>query len=78
MAEIINDGENGFLVQPKNPAMLSKKILDILSLSDREKREIKENAYKTVNSRFSTEVIISQMRAYYKAVFCGENITVNN
>jgi glycosyltransferase involved in cell wall biosynthesis len=66
MAEIIKDGENGFLAQPKNPAMLSKKILNILSLSDKEKREIKENAYKTVNFCFSTEVIIPQMRAYYQ------------
>jgi glycosyltransferase involved in cell wall biosynthesis len=68
MAEMINNGTDGFLVPPKNPEILAEKIADILSLPCEKKAGIRENARRAVLSRFSADVIIPQMIAYYRQI----------
>lgn len=65
MSEIITEGIDGFLIEPKKPDLLAQKIKAILSLSDEQKLIVINNAKNTVQSRFSNEVIIDQMINYY-------------
>lgn len=68
ISEIIQDGENGFLMEPKNPEDLAKKLEKVLSLNLERKREISVNATRRIKTAFSSGVIISQMLEYYQWV----------
>lgn len=65
MSEIITEGIDGFLVEPRSPELLAKKIKTVLELSQEEKNIIANNAKKTVEKRFSDHIIIDQMVDYY-------------
>lgn len=52
--EIITDGVNGFLVEPKNNTVLAQKI-DILLSDEKIKETIIANGFKAVRSKFSTK-----------------------
>jgi len=52
--EIITDGVNGFLIEPKNTAVLAQKI-DILLSDEKIKEAIIVNGFRTVRSKFSTK-----------------------
>jgi glycosyltransferase involved in cell wall biosynthesis len=65
--EIIQNGENGLLVQPKNPMELSKRILELNS--DRVlRRRLGENARKTVMERYTAEKIVKRYIDLYEKV----------
>ena len=68
MSEIIEDGKSGFLVEPKNPTALAKRIKEILLLNSEEKEIISNNAVKRIKDNFSMEVILNQTLDYYKSV----------
>ena len=68
MSEIIEDGKNGFLVEPKNPQLLAEKIKQILSLDEEEKKIISRNAIKRIKENFSFEVILKQTLDFYNKV----------
>ena len=72
MSEIIEDGKSGFLVEPKNPRALAKRIKEILHLSSKEKEIISNNAVKRIKDNFSMEVILNQTLDYYKSVISKE------
>ena len=72
MSEIIEDGKNGFLVEPKNSIALAKRIKEILQLSSEEKEKISNNAIKRIRDNFSMEVILNQTLEYYKSVISKE------
>lgn len=72
MSEIIEDGKSGFLVEPKNPRALAKRIKEILHLSSEEKEIISNNAMKRIKDNFSMEVILNQTLDYYKSVISKE------
>jgi glycosyltransferase involved in cell wall biosynthesis len=62
--QVIEDGFNGFLIPPHDPASLSKAIL--MLLKDCTLREsLAREAYRTVEARFSTKVIGRQIVALY-------------
>lgn len=65
MSEIVTEGIDGFLVEPRSPELLAKKIKTVLELSQEEKNIIANNAKKTVEKRFSDHIIIDQMVDYY-------------
>lgn len=63
--EAIVDGENGFLVEPKNAAQLAEKMT--LLIEDKEKlREMSDAAYDSCKNHYSVEIINAQMRAIMK------------
>ncbi|MGE5795668.1 MAG: glycosyltransferase family 4 protein [Ignavibacteria bacterium] len=58
--EIIKNGENGFLVSPKDVKLLERKIqFCIDSLHTEEFQKIRENAYLTVKNKYSIEVFVT-------------------
>ena len=59
--EIIKDGKNGFLVPPKNPLKLSRKIVQCLN---EDLSTIEKNAYKRAED-FDIRKITKQMERYY-------------
>ena len=62
--EVIQHGENGFLVEPGNVQMLSEYIL--LLLNDRKKREeFSNNAYLRINESFSLDTHVNTLLKIY-------------
>lgn len=66
--EIITEGVNGFLVEPRNSKLLAEKIEKILALSPIEKAKIVYNAQRTVKERFSLDIIITKLNEYYDSI----------
>lgn len=67
LAEIIEDGVDGLLVEPANPAEIAKAVVRLLK--DRELlKNIGERARKKVVSRFSWDVIAKQVLQLYTTV----------
>jgi len=54
MPEIINDGYNGYLVQPEDPIILAQKIERILS-DEKIRNKFIENGHITVEEKFTSE-----------------------
>ena len=65
--ELIDDGENGFLVDPDNVGQIAEKMELLLSDVGLRHR-LAENGYEMCRSRFSTETIVPQMEQYYQSV----------
>ncbi|MEM3466682.1 MAG: glycosyltransferase family 4 protein, partial [Candidatus Jordarchaeales archaeon] len=64
--EIVRDGVNGLLVQPKNVKSLERAILMVLQDSQLARR-LAENGRKTVESRFTWRHTVMQIsKAYQK------------
>lgn len=68
MPEIIKDGENGFLVEPKNPEQIADKVLLLLKneelrerISKRNKEEVKKCSWESVVERLEG--------VYYECLF---------
>ncbi len=68
MKEIIDDGVNGFLISPRDSEKLAEKLLAALSLDKTEVMRMKQAAQKTIRDSFSTDVIATQMEAFYNEV----------
>lgn len=68
ISEIIEDGENGFLMVPKRPDLLALQLEKVLMMSTDDKRKISQNATKKIKQHFSSKIIINQMIDYYKWV----------
>lgn len=64
LKEIITDGYNGFLVPEKDPKAIAEKIKYIISNPEIAKK-IGENARRTVEEKFSTEVAIKKYIKIY-------------
>ena len=63
--ELINDGENGFVVDPEDDDTLADKIL--LLANDKELREQLRNAGRASLDRFPAAAMIEQTLAVYQA-----------
>ena len=61
---MINDGENGYLVQPGNLQDLVNKIKLLLASSDR-RRELGTCGRSKVNKQYTWEVIVPQLEKLY-------------
>lgn len=68
MAEIITDGVDGFLVEPQSPERIREKISKAISLSYGDTTCMSANARKTIDNKFSTEIIINQLENFYKKI----------
>lgn len=65
--QIIQDGQNGFLCEAKNPASLKETIDKIMNLTDAECMNIEEKAYNTI-LRLEPNEIANQLLLYYDYV----------
>lgn len=67
--ETVEDGVTGFHVQPKDVQDLAQKIKHAISLIDSDEyNRITEQARETVKSKFSLELMISQVLDVYKSL----------
>ena len=64
LPEIIEDGENGFLVEPKNPKEIAKKVLLILGSDELRENISKKNKEKV--KEYGWECVIEQVECIYK------------
>jgi len=64
---MIRSGENGILVEPKDPGALSKAILSLLNDSDKAKL-CAENGRSTVEAMYSVEHMAQQYKKVYEEV----------
>lgn len=62
--ELIEDGINGWMIDPDNPIAMADKIIYAIGHPD-EVQRIANYGYESCKKRFSTEVIIPQMEMYY-------------
>lgn len=65
--EIIEDGVNGLLVEPRNPLELSRKI-NLLIENSKLLKKLEENSLNTYNSKFSFKILSERYIDYYKKV----------
>ena len=67
VGEVIEDGVNGHLVPPENPATLARAIVDILR--DREKgRRMGIEGRKIVQEKYTVEVMCAKMSSLYRSL----------
>jgi glycosyltransferase involved in cell wall biosynthesis len=58
--EIIEDGKNGYIVEPKHPEQIVEKLREILE-NDRLKQELGIQAHQTVLFKFSLDKMVTQI-----------------
>ncbi len=63
--EVIQDGQNGFLVPIRNPLAISNKIQEVISLSQVELDLIKQNARATIEKQHKIERMVDGMKELY-------------
>ncbi len=67
--EIIEDNVSGFLVEPKNPSALAKKIEFVLNLNSGKRKEIGKKGRKTIEEKFSLGKMIKSYENLYEKLF---------
>ena len=65
LPEIVKDGENGFLVEPKNPKEIAEKVL--LILEDEELREIIKRRNKEKVKEYTWEGVVERLEQVYRS-----------
>jgi glycosyltransferase involved in cell wall biosynthesis len=63
--ELVNDGENGILIQPKDPHCLAKHIIN-LHLHPKERKELGKNAMKHIHKYFSLDEMVHKIEHVYR------------
>lgn len=63
--EAVKDGENGLLVPPRNAAALAQALRRLLEAPSL-RAKLAENARKTIELRYSTDVVIAKLSAIYQ------------
>lgn len=65
MAEIIENGEDGYLAPPHNPEKLAEYLRRALEEDKVSVAQKRANAYKKIKENFSTDVILDSLEKYY-------------
>jgi glycosyltransferase involved in cell wall biosynthesis len=65
--EIVEDGVNGFLVQPKHPEAIAERILE-LNEDGALRRKLGEAARRTVLERYTADRVLGQYEEIYEKV----------
>jgi len=71
-SEMVEDGETGFIVPPKNASTLAEAIIRLLK-DDKLRQEMGENAYKMVRGKFSwNDIAQKTLEVYEEAIKAWE------
>lgn len=70
-AEIITEGKDGFLVAPRNSALLAEKMANLLSLPAQDKCRIKLAACEKVANYFDINIIAARQLSFYRDVLAS-------
>jgi len=63
--EVIRDGENGYLVEPGDPASLASRAIEALNLTAEERATLSARARERVEELFDQEAVLGDLfRAY--------------
>lgn len=74
MAEIIDDGINGFLISPKNVNELADTITKIINLNEKERLSISINARKKILNTFKISILTEETENFYHKILSFEDI----
>lgn len=69
-SEIVKDGFNGFLVEPRNNEMIKDKIITLYK-NNNMKNSFEKNAYKTYEEKFTIRRFVRDYENYYKNLIRG-------
>jgi glycosyltransferase involved in cell wall biosynthesis len=69
-AEIINDGVNGFAVDPDNIEQLSERVLQLAS-NHALRDEMAERAFEDILTKYKANVVVNQLESYYASKING-------
>ena len=70
--DIIDNGNNGYLIEPQNIDSLTNKILDILN-TPKKYLHLGENARVDAKNNFSSDRLIDDIQKHYKKLLIGKN-----
>lgn len=62
--EIIRDGENGYLIPPRDPEAIAEKVIDLMEHPDR-RHTMEENGHQTFLTEFSFDAFSQKVLNYY-------------
>lgn len=65
--EIVNDKENGFLVEPRNIEQLANAIIKLIN-NTKQREKFEKKAYETYINKFSFEKLKKKYRDFYKNI----------
>lgn len=65
LSENVLDGITGFVVEKRNPKLLSKAILDVLNMPNQDKQRIRKQAIERVSNEFNLEIQKQQFIDFY-------------
>ena len=68
MDEVIQDGDNGFLIPLRDSEGMARKIQDIASLTEEKKQQIRETALQTIKEKHSEAQMVEGMMALYEGL----------
>ena len=72
LAEIIEDGRSGILVEPGKTEDLAEAVIELISNPER-RAKISKNARKRIVDQFSNTAVVPQMAILYEQVTCNMN-----
>jgi starch synthase len=67
LAEIVEDGESGILVEPNNPGQLARAVVGLINDPER-CRQIGLAARPRIVQKFSSPVVAARMGSFYEEV----------
>jgi len=68
MSEIITDGKDGFLITPRDRHDIVETLKRGLEMSRDEVINLRAKAHKTIEEKFSTQIIAKQFENYYESI----------
>jgi len=68
MAEIIEDGVDGFLIPPKSPQLLASKLKEIIDLPKQTRKKIRLTASEKVRNKYDVSFVLKQQIEFYESV----------
>jgi len=68
MAEIIEDGVDGFLVPPKSPQLLASKLKEVIELPEHSKDQIRIAASEKAKNKYDVKFVLKQQIEFYETV----------
>lgn len=78
MAEIITDGKDGFLVQPKSAELIKEKLKEVITLPLEQKLAIAQAGVATVSTYYSQEYILESTLKYYEDILSETSSNENS
>ena len=75
LPEIVEDGINGFLVEPRSPSAIAEKVIWLLDNKESAKR-LGANGRETVAQKFDINTTVREYYELYKEVLEGKKASV--